>query len=204
MCVSIKGTVITHNGYKAKEWITQNQPGSASRAEKSPRMDTQDVESRAVGALPLLRQLSGDIGLVEVIDTLVQWDPTRCRLSPGQRIEALVLNILAGRRPLYRVAEFYEDTAMDLVFGPDVAAEHLTDDCLARALDKLADSGPRAVYSAVALRACLLEGIDRTFLHYDTTSISLYGEYADTPPTDLQLVRGFSKALCPYCTSCGV
>jgi transposase len=156
-------------------------------------MNTEHVESRSVGALPLLRQLSRDIGLVEVIDQLVQWDPTRCRLSPGQRIEALVLNILAGRSPLYRVAEFYEDTATDLVFGPGIAAEHLTDDCLARALDKLADARPRAVYSAVALRACLLEGIERGFLHYDTTSVSLYGEYPDTHPADLQIVRGFSK-----------
>lgn len=81
------------------------------------------------------------------MDELVEWDPTWCRLSPGRRIEALVLNILAGRSPLYRVAEFYEDTAAGLIFGPGGAAEHLTDDCLARALDKLAESGPRAVPS---------------------------------------------------------
>lgn len=156
-------------------------------------MDMKDVESRSVGALPLLQQISQAIGLVDTINDLVTWDPTRCRLSPGQRIEALVLNILAGRMPLYRVAEFYEDTATDLVFGHGVAFQHLTDDCLARALDKLAESQPRAIYSAVALRACLLEGIDHSFIHYDTTSISLYGDYPETKPGDIQLVRGYSK-----------
>ena len=156
-------------------------------------MDKPCIESRAVGALPLLRHLSQAIGLVEAINATVAWDPSRCRLSPGHRIEALVLNILAGRFPLYRVAEFYQDTATDVVFGPHIEAEHLSDDCLARALDKLALSGPRVVYGAVALRACLFEGIDRSFLHYDTTSISLYGDYPGNAPEDLQLVRGYSK-----------
>ena len=146
-----------------------------------------------VGALPLLRHLSQAIGLVDAIDEAVEWDPARCHLSPGRRIEALVLNILAGRSPLYRVAGFYEDTATDLVFGTAIAPEDLTDDCLARALDKLAATGPRVVYSAVALRVCLFEAVDRSFLHYDTTSISLYGDYPENKAGELQLVRGYSK-----------
>lgn len=146
-----------------------------------------------VGALPLLRHISRQLEIVEVIDSLVTWDARHCRLSPGQRIEALILNTLAGRSPLYRVAEFYEDTATELVFGPAVRPEALNDDALARALDKLAEVGPRRVYSAVAARACLLEGLDRDFLHYDTTSISLFGDYLVDPPRDLQLVRGYSK-----------
>lgn len=43
---------------------------------------------------------------MDTITEVVRWAPSRCRLFPGQRIEALVLNILAGRFPLYRVAEF--------------------------------------------------------------------------------------------------
>jgi transposase len=151
------------------------------------------MESRVVGPLPVLRQLIQDIGLVEVIDQLVSWDPQRCRLSPGQRIAALILNILGGQLPLYRVHEFYEDTAVELLFGAETRAEHLTDDALARALDKLAAADPKAVYSAVALRACLQEGIDRRTLHFDTTSRALYGEYADTNDNELRLVHGFSK-----------
>ena len=90
-------------------------------------MDTQGMECRIAGALPLLQRITKAIGLVETIDQLVPWDPTRCRLSPGTRIEALILNILAGRRPLYRVADFYEDTATELIFGGDVASAQLLD-----------------------------------------------------------------------------
>lgn len=156
-------------------------------------MDTQGMECRVAGALPLLQRITKAIGLVETIDQMVPWDPARCRLSPGTRIEALILNILAGRSPLYRVADFYEDTATELVFGDRVLSAHLTDDCLARALDKLVECGPRVVFSAIALRACLLEGIERDFLHYDTTSVSLFGDYPDNAPGELQLVRGYSK-----------
>ena len=156
-------------------------------------MAGQALESRTLGPLPLLLQISRAIRLAETIDEMVPWDRTRCRLSPGQRIEALVLNVLCGRTPLYRVTEFYEDTACGLLFGEEVMAEHFSDDCLARALDKLAESQPRAVYSTVAMRACLIEGIDRQFGHFDTTSISLYGEYPGLSPDDLQLVRGYSK-----------
>ena len=156
-------------------------------------MATQRVESRLLGALPLLLHVCRVIGLAETVDHMVQWDPTRCRLSPGRRIEALILNILAGRTPLYRVAEFYEDTATAVLFGDDILPAHLSDDCLGRALDKLAECQPRAIYSAVALRACMLEDIDCQFTHFDTTSVSLFGEYANLTPQDLQLVRGYSK-----------
>ena len=148
------------------------------------------LEGRSVGALPLLRHIAQQLEIADVIDSMVPWDARRCRLSPGQRIEALILNTLAGRTPLYRVAEFYEDTAIEQVFGPGVLAEALNDDALARALDKLAAAGPRLVYSAVAARACLLEGIASDFLHYDTTSFSLFGDYPDDPPGELQLTRG--------------
>lgn len=96
-----------------------------------------DLESRIVGALPLLRQLCRD--------ELTEWDPKRCHLSPGRRIEALVLDVLHRRTPLYRVCKAYEDSALDVVFGEDIRPEDLTDDCLARALDKVAGAGAARV-----------------------------------------------------------
>jgi transposase len=153
----------------------------------------QVLESRVVGPLPLVAGIIRDLGLVELLDQLLAWDPTRCRLSPGQRIAALIVNMLGGHRPLYRVGEFYRETVPELLFGPEVNAGLLTDDALARALDKLAAAGPKAVYGALALRVCLSEGIREQTVHFDTTSRSLYGEYPELDADDLQLVRGYSK-----------
>ena len=162
------------------------------------------LESRVVGALPLLRQLCRDIGLADVVDEMTSWDPQRCRLSPGRRIEALVLDVLHRRSPLYRVGKAYEDSALEVVFGEDLASQDLTDDCLARALDKVAKAGAAKVYSAIALRACMVEQVDRRTVHADTTSISLHGVYPHAAESGLRPTYGYSKALCPYCTSCGV
>ncbi len=131
-----------------------------------------------VGAAPILRALADRIGLVPVIDQMVAWDPERCRLSPGERVLALVLNLLTDRQPLYQVTDAFRLTDVPLLLGPGVTAEDLTDDALGRALDKLAAAGPAAVFSAVAARAYAVEAIEQGGMHFDTTSRSLYGDYA--------------------------
>jgi len=60
---------------------------------------------RVVGALPLFRQLAQDIGLVEAINQTVHWDARLGHLSPGKRLLVLVLDILGGKSPLYRMVE---------------------------------------------------------------------------------------------------
>jgi hypothetical protein len=81
------------------------------------------IESRTVGPLPLLQRLIRAIGIPDVINDSVRWDPTRRVLSPGERIEGLILNILGGQRPLYRVHEFFEETATELLFHEGVTLE---------------------------------------------------------------------------------
>lgn len=140
-------------------------------------MDNLPRPGVVVGAAPILRALADRVGLVPVIDQMVAWDPERCHLSPGERILALVLNLLTDRQPLYQVTDAFRLTDVPLLLGPGVAADDLTDDALGRALDKLAAASPAAVFSAVAARAYAVEAIERGGMHFDTTSRSLYGDY---------------------------
>ena len=103
--------------------------------------------------------------------------PPAAICPPGERILALVLNLLTDRQPLYQVGDAFQLTDVPLLLGPGVAAEDLTDDALGRALDKLAAAGPAAVFSAVAARADAVETIDRGGMHVDSTSRALYGDY---------------------------
>ncbi len=48
---------------------------------------------RTVGAGPLLRALCEHLGIRNTMDQVVPWDRQRCKLSPGERIQALVLNL---------------------------------------------------------------------------------------------------------------
>ncbi len=64
---------------------------------------------------------------------MVAWDPPICKLSPGERIQALVLNLLTVRQPLYRVQAEFALTDPALLLGAGMTAADLTDDALGRA-----------------------------------------------------------------------
>ncbi len=146
---------------------------------KSVPMNTPPQPAAVVGAGPILAAVARQIGLVATIDHLVPWDASRCRLSPGERILALILNLLTERQPLYPVDDAFRLTDPALLLGAGITVDDLGDD----ALDQLAAAGPAAVFSAVAARAYADEALDRGGMHGDSTSRSLYGRYptADGP-----------------------
>ncbi|MEW5784405.1 MAG: IS1634 family transposase [Bacillota bacterium] len=126
---------------------------------------------------------------------MVKWDQTQCRMSPGKRIKAIVINIFGRRRPLYRIDEFYEHMDIENLFGRGVSLEELTDYNLARTLDKLAERGPHEVFSTLCLRAIGHEQIALNYLYSDTTSISVHGdyEYEQATDSDFFITYGHSK-----------
>ncbi|NPV54933.1 MAG: DUF4277 domain-containing protein [Firmicutes bacterium] len=98
-------------------------------------------------------------------------------MPPSIRIKALVINILAGKTPLYNVERFFKFQDTENLLGQGVTHEDLNDDCLARALDMLFEANPKKVTSTIMLNALTIEDILLTRIHADTTSISVYGEY---------------------------
>ena len=98
-------------------------------------------------------------------------------LSHGQVIEALIANRLTSPKAMVAVADWAHDWAVDEVYG--IAPDTLNDDRLGRALDALAGRVEHVVGS-IGAKAIDVFGIDITRLHWDMTSISLYGAYRDT------------------------
>lgn len=79
---------------------------------------------------PLVAALCDEIKVAEIINQLVTWDDKQCMLSPGTRIEALIVNVLSARKPFYRVQSFYEYQDPEVLFGKGVSADALNDDAL--------------------------------------------------------------------------
>ncbi len=136
-----------------------------------------ELPGRVVGAAPVIRGMADAIGFVDLLNTLLPWDAQQCRTSPGERILAMVLDILTGKSPLYRVQDSLAETDVPLLLGRDRTAADFTDDALGRALDKLSRAGPAAVFTAVAAQAYAREAIDLRTGHWDSTSRSLQGAY---------------------------
>jgi len=141
----------------------------------------------------LISALYDQLGIGKTIDEMVHWDPVQCRLSPGTRIKALVINIFGRQKPLYRLDEFFENMDIENLFGKGIHREDLTDYNMARALDKLGERGPWEVFSTICLRAIWHEQIELKYLHSDTTSISLYGLYEDQDGREFIITHGHSK-----------
>ena len=131
-----------------------------------------------------------------MIDTTVDWDEQQCTLSPGERVMALIMNVLTEGEPLYRLPEFFQETDTENLFHEGVDPEHLNDDALGRVLDKLSEADPRTVLGTVLWEAAKRETQSPHAIHADTTTVSVQGTYeteADATEEALNITYGHSK-----------
>jgi len=132
------------------------------------------IEAYQVQHLPLVKAYADKIGLVEVINQVV---PTEMDVDPGTIVLGMILDTLSGRSPLYRLEEFFTHQDTALLLGKAVAPEVFNDDTVGRVLERLYDVGTRKIFTACAVRADQVYGLDKRYVHFDTTSISVYGDY---------------------------
>ena len=132
------------------------------------------IEAYQVQHLPLVKAYADKIGLVEVINQVV---PTEMDVDPGTIVLGMILDTLSGRSPLYRLEEFFTNQDTALLLGKAVAPEVFNDDTVGRVLERLYDVGTMKIFTACAVRADQVYGLDKRYVHFDTTSISVYGDY---------------------------
>lgn len=142
-----------------------------------------------VGHLPIVKDFAKKIKLVETLDTMVD---SQMELSPGLTVLAMVLDTLSGRTPLYRLEEFFQEKDTELILGHDVKPELFCDYNVGRVLDKIFDTGTQKVFSQIAQNAISVFDIDPRRLHFDTTSISVFGDYDFIDPP-FKITYGHSK-----------
>jgi len=131
---------------------------------------------KMLGSLPVVAEFSRRLDLVGIIDRACPMRDDVPILTHGQVIEALVANRLTSPAPMVRVAGWAREWAVAETFGITTAA--LNDDRIARALDAVAPQ-LEAIVGSVGARAISVFGLDVARLHWDMTSISLYGDYED-------------------------
>ena len=84
-----------------------------------------------------------ELGLSELIDIVIKQDHEQRQVSVGQCVKAMILNGLGFvNRALYLMPHFFKDKPVERLLGEGVAAEHLNDDALGRALDAIYAYGP--------------------------------------------------------------
>jgi len=95
----------------------------------------------------------------------------------------LVLAILEGHHALYKVGRRLEERGMVTLLQPELTRAALNDYRLGHILDALFAANLNTVFGVVALKALEVYAIPTPWLQQDTTTIALYGAYADEPQT---------------------
>ncbi|HGY11592.1 MAG TPA: IS1634 family transposase, partial [Desulfobacterales bacterium] len=143
--------------------------------------------------LPIVKEYARRINLVETINHVVG---TQMDLQPGPVVLAMVLDTLSGRSPLYRLIDFFEEKDTELLLGEDIPPDRFTDHNVGRALDKMFETGTQKIFSQLSQNAIGGFKINTEKVHYDTTSVSVFGDY-DLQDPPFEITFGHSKAKRP-------
>src|SRR6201993_2625710 len=155
---------------------------SERRNDRRDIMATTVQQIHPVAHLPLVLGVLRRLEVATVIDRLIPPHPAH-GLSCGRGVEALVLAILDGHHALYKVGRRLEERGMLALLQPGLTRAALNDYRLGRILDALFAANLNRVFGAVALKALEVYALPTSWLHQDTTTIALYGAYADEPQT---------------------
>jgi len=105
-----------------------------------------------------------------------------------QALELLVKSVLIQPNALYRIEAWAQP------YDPQLRpCQHLGDDAIGRALDRLFEADRASLLTALVLQAVRTFEVQSSQIHNDSTSIKFSGAYAHQKPDAVQLRRGFSK-----------
>jgi transposase len=79
--------------------------------------------------------------------------------------------------------------------GKALPPHAFNDDTVGRVLDRLYDMGTMKIFTACAVRAAVQFGLERRYVHFDTTSCSVWGDYEcpETQDVPFRVTYGYSK-----------
>ena len=158
-------------------------------------MDTeQKYETQRIDHLGIVAGISQEIGLIAEIDRIVGTDERK--ISCGQSVQALVLNALGfSSRALYLMPDYLDNKPVDLLIAPGLSAADFNDDTLGRSLDSLYKKGVTEIFAQVASKALTVYKIEHNFVHLDSSSFHLHGEYdVDDPDKQaITITHGYSR-----------
>jgi transposase len=132
---------------------------------------TVKVDTQRVGALPVISEFCNRLRLADIVNTHVPWEG---EVPLGELVEILVANRLLEPKPMYKVGSWATKATLAKFYK--IAEEKLHDDCIGRALERLAAHGD-SVQAALVLRAIDRFGLKVNQVHYDMSTIELYGAY---------------------------
>ena len=153
------------------------------------------LRTQRLGPLPVINHFVDRMGLDELLAEFVPTTDRRQRVSHAKALGVLVRSLLVEREAIYRQQEMVSSFAPE-AFGLDRdEADHLGDDVIGRALDRLFDADRGTLLTRVVVAAVKRFDVALDELHNDSTSIKFTGQYSEATG---QSLRGKRAAFITY------
>jgi transposase len=137
---------------------------------------------RPMTHLSLLLGVLRRLEVATVIESLIA-PPPRHGLSTGRGVEALVLASLDGDHVLYKVGHRLEERGLLDLRQAEFTRASRHDYRFGHSLDALCAAKLNQVFGAIARKALEVYAVPTPWLPQDTTTMALYGAYAEEPKT---------------------
>jgi transposase len=121
--------------------------------------------------------------------------PVEMTVEPGLIVLGRVLDTLSGCSPLYHLETAFEVCDQAVLFGQQGPTGDFNDDNVGRVLDHRFNVGTQKIFSALSVSALHRFELSTYHVHFDTTSVSLYGDYrgADGDGAPFKIAQGYSQ-----------
>jgi len=134
------------------------------------------LQSERLGPLPLVNHFIQRIGLENALDRHVPSDQ-RCAVSHARALGVLLRSIIVEREPIYRQQETVHGFASGMFGVGEEEMQHVGDDRIGRALDRLFDTDRAALLTEIVVAIGQRFGVAFNEFHNDSTTVSFYGSY---------------------------
>jgi transposase len=134
------------------------------------------LHTERLGPLPLINHFIERIGVHQTLARHIASD-ARCTISHASALGVLLRSIVVEREPIYRQQETVHGFASGMFGVSALDMEHLSDDRLGRALDRLYDADRTALLTELVLAVGQRFGVRFDEFHNDSTTISFCGGY---------------------------
>ena len=128
----------------------------------------------------------------EIINERLRWDPTQWKYSPGVLAQIMVLSVFIPSRKkvaLSRIHEAFAGIDLTYLVGEEIDPESLNDDLFGQLLDRMYEYGCSTLYRSISLTVRTTFDLPHNyFLHSDTTSHVLTGEYECSQTQEISTV----------------
>ncbi|NIU00205.1 MAG: IS1634 family transposase [Nitrosopumilaceae archaeon] len=157
--------------------------------------------------LGIVSAMCDELEIIQIIEHELDNNHHKMKISTGQATVAMILNFLnVLQSPLYLAPEFMEKRPVnrlisrsdyeEIIGENEIDSEYINQHVLGRSLDRIYEYGLEELFMTIAGRAYQqFHRFTSKFLHTDTTSMSVYGNFSRSDDDDrvIKLVNGFSK-----------